>query len=114
MDEALIRQAITGAQLRSRAELPADHAHVSGPIDEEQILDLIAYVKSLGSQERKRQMSTATADIHEAPVESSVNYLNASYGIKSWLLTVDHKRIGLLYLGVDHVHVLDRRHRGHV
>ena len=26
------------------------------------------------------------------------NYLNQSYGIKSWLLTKDHKRIGLLYL----------------
>src|ERR1035437_10072950 len=26
------------------------------------------------------------------------NYLNASYGLKSWLLTKDHKRIGLLYL----------------
>ena len=45
-------------------------------------MQLIAYVKSLGSQERERQMSTATVDIHEDPVESSVNYLNASYGIK--------------------------------
>jgi cytochrome c oxidase subunit I len=26
------------------------------------------------------------------------NYLNASYGLKSWLLTVDHKRIAMLYL----------------
>src|ERR1700751_1955694 len=26
-------------------------------------------------------------------------YLNKEYGIKSWLLTVDHKRIALLYLG---------------
>ena len=26
------------------------------------------------------------------------NYLNQEYGIKSWLLTVDHKRIALLYL----------------
>ena len=26
------------------------------------------------------------------------NYLNAQYGIRSWLLTVDHKRIALLYL----------------
>src|SRR6202049_68121 len=43
-------------------------------------------------------MSTALADIHEVPGESRVNYLNAAYGIKSWLLTVDHKRIGLLYL----------------
>ncbi|MBA3242668.1 MAG: cytochrome c oxidase subunit I [Acidobacteria bacterium] len=28
----------------------------------------------------------------------TVNYLNANYGIKSWLLTLDHKRIALLYL----------------
>ncbi len=27
-----------------------------------------------------------------------VHYLNASYGLKSWLLTTDHKRIALLYL----------------
>jgi cytochrome c oxidase subunit 1 len=26
------------------------------------------------------------------------NYLNANYGIKSWLLTIDHKRIAILYL----------------
>lgn len=26
------------------------------------------------------------------------NYLNAEYGIKSWLLTTDHKRIALLYM----------------
>jgi cytochrome c oxidase subunit I len=43
-------------------------------------------------------MSTAVADIHEVPAESRVNYLNASYGIKSWLFTTDHKRIALLYL----------------
>jgi cytochrome c oxidase subunit 1 len=28
----------------------------------------------------------------------SENYLNAEYGIRSWLLTTDHKRIALLYL----------------
>jgi cytochrome c oxidase subunit 1 len=27
-----------------------------------------------------------------------VNYLNEEYGVRSWLLTTDHKRIGLLYL----------------
>ena len=43
-------------------------------------------------------MSTAVADIHEVPAGSRVNYLNASYGIKSWLFTTDHKRIALLYL----------------
>jgi cytochrome c oxidase subunit 1 len=40
-------------------------------------------------------MSTAVTEI---PQESRVNYLNASYGVKSWLFTVDHKRIALLYL----------------
>lgn len=34
-------------------------------------------------------------DIEENPKE---HYLNASSGIKSWLFTVDHKRIGLMYL----------------
>ena len=34
-----------------------------------------------------------------APAERKrLNYLNADYGVKSWLLTTDHKRIALLYL----------------
>ncbi|HUA58110.1 MAG TPA: cytochrome c oxidase subunit I [Verrucomicrobiae bacterium] len=33
-----------------------------------------------------------------AAEQTRVDYLNESYGIKSWLLTKDHKRIGLLYL----------------
>ncbi|HWB83321.1 MAG TPA: cytochrome c oxidase subunit I [Bryobacteraceae bacterium] len=33
-----------------------------------------------------------------AAVAERENYLNANYGIKSWLLTKDHKRIALLYL----------------
>jgi len=31
-------------------------------------------------------------------LETRVHYLNVNYGIKSWLLTTDHKRIALLYL----------------
>jgi cytochrome c oxidase subunit I len=33
-----------------------------------------------------------------AILPEKTNYLNADYGIKSWLLTTDHKRIALLYL----------------
>jgi cytochrome c oxidase subunit I len=33
-----------------------------------------------------------------APVKEPVNYLTVAYGVKSWLLTVDHKRIALLYM----------------
>jgi cytochrome c oxidase subunit 1 len=35
----------------------------------------------------------------DLPTPAKVNYLNAEYGLKSWLLTRDHKRIALLYLG---------------
>jgi cytochrome c oxidase subunit I len=35
----------------------------------------------------------------EPPAPSRINYLNAEYGLTSWLLTRDHKRIALLYLG---------------
>src|ERR1700704_2458944 len=35
----------------------------------------------------------------KVPPPSKINYLNAEYGLKSWLLTRDHKRIALLYLG---------------
>ena len=34
----------------------------------------------------------------EFPIMPRVHYLNADYGIKSWLLTTDHKRIAWLYL----------------
>src|SRR6202048_2887145 len=40
-------------------------------------------------------MSMATARIQTAERE---HYLNKDYGIRSWLLTTDHKRIALLYL----------------
>src|SRR6478752_5462793 len=45
---------------------------------------------------RKFQVtSMATAVLETGERET---YLNREYGIKSWLLTVDHKRIALLYL----------------
>jgi cytochrome c oxidase subunit 1 len=36
----------------------------------------------------------------EPPRETPVDYLNVSFGWKSWLFTTDHKRIALLYLVV--------------
>jgi cytochrome c oxidase subunit 1 len=41
----------------------------------------------------------STAAVVENPAGSRVHYLNANYGIKSWLFTTDHKRIALLWLG---------------
>ena len=44
-------------------------------------------------------MSSVTVDdVRGAPAEGGTNYLNAEAGIWSWLSTVDHKRIGVMYL----------------
>src|SRR5205809_3499208 len=32
------------------------------------------------------------------PAIRPVNYLNVDFGVRSWLLTTDHKRIAILYL----------------
>src|ERR1700693_1370525 len=43
---------------------------------------------------------TSTSPLVKGPGDEMPNehYLNATYGIRSWLLTTDHKRIALLYL----------------
>ena len=43
---------------------------------------------------------SATSTVHTGPALKlpEKHYLNATYGIRSWLLTTDHKRIALLYL----------------
>src|SRR5204863_7432038 len=44
-------------------------------------------------------MKSATELIVERPGEfARLNYLSVHHGVRSWLLTKDHKRIGLLYL----------------
>ena len=40
-------------------------------------------------------MSSTTATV---PATRRTNYLNETYGVRSWLLTFDHKRIAILYL----------------
>ena len=48
-------------------------------------------------------MTTATVEPrpsppHPRPLDTVPDYLNVDYGVRSWLLTTDHKRIALLYL----------------
>ena len=42
-------------------------------------------------------MATQAAPLVAAP---AVTYLNHEHGVTSWLLTKDHKRIGIMYLVV--------------
>jgi cytochrome c oxidase subunit I len=44
-------------------------------------------------------MSTAAEATAPASADHEPNYLTHERGLKSWLLTIDHKRIGLMYLG---------------
>ena len=39
------------------------------------------------------------ADSHGSSGHEEKSYLNATKGLKSWIFTVDHKRIGIMYLG---------------
>ncbi|MGB7157187.1 MAG: cytochrome c oxidase subunit I [Tepidisphaeraceae bacterium] len=39
-----------------------------------------------------------TIDVAPAPLEEPEDYLNKAYNIRSWFLTRDHKRIGIMYL----------------
>jgi cytochrome c oxidase subunit I len=44
-------------------------------------------------------IATVEAQTPASPAEEArLTYLNVAYGLKSWLLTKDHKRIGILYL----------------
>ena len=43
-------------------------------------------------------MSTSTTTV-AGTEEHGSNYINAKKGIMSWLITIDHKRIGVMYLG---------------
>src|SRR4051812_24114761 len=50
-------------------------------------------------QRRSRQTSMATvAQVEPQFTMPEEHYVNEDYGIKSWLLTKDHKRIAILYL----------------
>src|SRR5262249_23237015 len=56
-------------------------------------------LRTSGSIGGSETMSTVVAEAH-SPVPPPVQetYLNVAFGVKSWLLTRDHKRIALLYL----------------
>ena len=113
-----------------------------GQVSEEGLIDLVEYIKNLNSNYRIQQTLNTTqvspaqtgaighgsascrardgeamSTIVNLPDQATasmpkVNYLNKEYGIKSWLLTGDHKRIAMLYLDLDHVLLLHRRRVG--
>ena len=89
-------ESIVNPQAKVVAGFPPIMPPFQGMVSEEQLLQLIAYLKSLKARRRSRALRRSRNNgIHmEAP---ALTYLNNGHGAASWL-TRDHKRIALLYL----------------
>ena len=108
-DEAYIRESIVNPQAKLVEGYPPIMPTYQGLISEEGLLQLTAYIKSLSSAPAAGGAAAAPGarpgkEVHQAMTNANasgrerVNYLNARYGVWSWLLTTDHKRIAILYL----------------
>ena len=98
---------------QGRGGLPADHADLPGPGERGAGSCSSSPTSSpcrppqadagAGSRSRRRgSQMNAAAGRRSTTIRSRTlpkrHYLNADYGVRSWLLTTDHKRIALLYL----------------
>src|SRR5205814_9681496 len=77
---------------QGRRRLPAADADVPGP-GERRRSDGTRGIRQVAAAGHRRRGAMNGTEL--LPRE---HYLNVRYGIKSWLLTKDHKRIALLYL----------------
>ena len=110
-DENYVRESILNPGSKIVSGFKPIMPTFQGLVSDDQLNALVAYVKSLsqpairaGRRHRCRDQS-ATQEAAGAISMASVttiperdNYLTNGYGIKSWLLTTDHKRIAMLYL----------------
>ena len=119
---AYVRESILTPQAKLVAGYQPLMPTFQGLVNEENVMALIEYVKSL--QVARRRVDAAAADpAGTAPTAGRrrtgktmatiaaprVTYLNHQHTVASWLLTKDHKRIGLMYLVVVTMCVLPGR-----
>ena len=76
-----------------------------GLVTQEELLQLIEYIKSLAAASAGGAACACPAAKNGKHIWlrqhwklKKENYLNVKYGVKSWLFTQDHKRIALMYL----------------
>src|SRR5262245_62077337 len=83
-----------------RPGLPGDHADLSGPPQrgERHAADRVSEDPAARGRGGDAMIPQTEPLVEPHATEPRVNYLTADYGIRSWLFTVDHKRIALLYL----------------
>ena len=120
-DDNYIRESI----FRPGAKVVAGHMDImpsfAGQVSEEEVIAIIAYLRSLQRGETPPRVEDFPAPTTTPPINSTesqtmttetanagrsrrfarrprFDYLNVSRGVASWLLTKDHKRIAILYL----------------
>ena len=113
-DENYIRESILNPGAKIVAGFKPIMPSFQGQVSEESLMALVAYMKSLAQPQQsaageqsavsRRRACSKARTLKVCDMATAVqtvereNYLNSNYGIKSWLLTTDHKRIALLYL----------------
>ena len=109
VDETYLRESIVNPHVKIVAGYQPIMPTYQGQISEEGLLQFIAYIKSLRKTNDTTTAATAPANVSgrggepmNTQTKPLTNYLNVAYGVKSWLLTSDHKRIALLYLDPSH------------
>ena len=124
VDEAYIRESILQPQAKVVAGYQPIMPTFQGQVTEEGVLQLVEYIKSLGPETGRTPVSplrrlpgqSARETLEHmitAAAQEREHYLNASYGIKSWLLTKDHKRIGAAVSAHHHAVLLPGRRVRH-
>ena len=107
VDDTYIRESILTPQMKLVAGYRPVMPTFQGQVNEAGLMSLIEYIKSLPSTASRQRGERAPAAARQAgqgkdhmttTVLPRVNYLNVRHGVASWLLTKDHKRIGILYL----------------
>ena len=114
VDEAYIRESIVNPHGEAGRGLSSDHADVPGPHQRggappaDRLHQVPVSGRGPGGRhadargrrrgKETREAMSATAPDETPRVAERPNYLNTGYGVKSWLLTIDHKRIAILYL----------------
>ena len=108
VDEAYLRESILQPGRQDRGGFQPIMPTFQGLVSEEELLELIEYIKSLKALPQVPTRSSSNDRVTTVLMPPR-HYLNDGYGIKSWLLTRDHKRIGAALPRGDHAVLLHRR-----
>ena len=99
VDENYIRQSIMEPQAHIVQGYEGIMPTYQGLLRPREILGVIEFIKTFEVGHASYNVRNFTMEAVHTHHAAGENYLNTPKGLKSWLTTVDHKRIGIMYLG---------------